>query len=67
MSTTSTGVEPDDSFEQQARQEAADRGWSPNIDDKVSVTHIGLESHPAFQDTFDCLAFSKEANLAGVV
>lgn len=41
---------------------------SPNIDDKVSVTHIGLESHPAFQDTFvDCLAFPKEANLAGVV
>ena len=41
---------------------------SPLIDDKVSVTHIGLESHSAFQDTFvDCLAFPKGANLAGVV
>jgi uncharacterized 2Fe-2S/4Fe-4S cluster protein (DUF4445 family) len=31
---------------------------APGIDNIVSVTHIGLESHPAFQDTFvDCLAF----------
>jgi uncharacterized 2Fe-2S/4Fe-4S cluster protein (DUF4445 family) len=32
--------------------------FSPGIDYKVSVTHVSLESHPAFQDTFvDCIGF----------
>jgi uncharacterized 2Fe-2S/4Fe-4S cluster protein (DUF4445 family) len=31
---------------------------APGIDNKVSVTHVSLESHPSFQDAFvDCLAF----------
>jgi uncharacterized 2Fe-2S/4Fe-4S cluster protein (DUF4445 family) len=31
---------------------------APGIDNKVSVTHVSLESYPSFQDTFvDCLAF----------
>ena len=31
---------------------------APGIDNKVSVTHVSLESYPSFQDTFvDCIGF----------
>jgi len=39
---------------------------SPGIENKISVTHVSLESHPSFQGAFvDCLAFppaSRELN-----
>jgi uncharacterized 2Fe-2S/4Fe-4S cluster protein (DUF4445 family) len=38
---------------------------APGIEKKVSVTHVSLESHPSFQDTFvNCIGFPGKSEVA---